>query len=147
MDVILLEAIAKLGERGATVKVKPGYARNFLFPRNLALPASTANSRVFKERERVLEKRDELAKVNAQHLASKMNDVSCTINVQVGDEDQLYGSVSTADIAKSLVVQGHKIDRKQVLLDEPIKQLGVYTVEIRLHQQVTAPIKVWVVKE
>jgi len=147
VDVILLEAVAKLGERGATVKVKPGYARNFLFPRNLALPASQANSRRFSERERVLEKRDELARVSAQQLASKMAEVSCTINVQVGEEDQLYGSVSAADIAKSLTAQGHDVDRKSVLLDEPIKQLGVYTVEIRLHRQVTAPIKVWVVKE
>ena len=147
MDIILLEPVAKLGERGDTVKVKSGYARNFLFPRSLALPASTANSRVFKERGRVLDKQDELAKLSAQRLASKMAEVSCTINVQVGEEDQLYGSVTAADIAKSLESQGHEIDRKQVLLDEPIKQLGVYTVEISLHRQVTAPIKVWVVKD
>ena len=147
MDVILLESVSKLGDRGSTVKVKPGYARNYLFPRGLALPASDANARVFKERERVLEKRDQLAMGAAQSRAAKLADVSCTIPVQVGEEDKLYGSVTAVDIARSLTDQGHKIDKKQIVLEEPIKQLGVYTIDVRLHREVTAPIKVWVVKE
>jgi len=147
MEVILLDSIPKLGERGTTVKVKPGYARNYLFPRQLALPANQANQRVFQENERVADKRDQQARALAEQSAAKYSDVSCTIPVQVGEEDKLYGSVTTADIAKSLADQGHEVDRKQIQLDEPIKQLGVYTVDIRLHREVSAPIKVWVVKE
>ena len=147
MEVILLDSIPKLGERGTTVKVKPGYARNYLFPRQLALPASVANRRVFQEDQRVADKRDQQARATAEQSAAKYSDVSCTIPVQVGEEDKLYGSVTTADIAKSLADQGHEVDRKQIQLDEPIKELGVYTVDIRLHREVSAPIKVWVVKE
>lgn len=147
MEVILLDSVPKLGERGATVKVKPGFARNYLFPRQLALPASEANMRVFQEHQRLVEKRDQQARSTAEETAKKYTDVSITIPVQVGEEDKLYGSVTTADIARSLAAQGHEVDRKQIQLDEPIKQLGVYTVDIRLHREVSAPIKVWVVKE
>ncbi len=147
MEVILLDTMPNLGERGATVKVKRGYARNYLFPRRLAILASEANTRVFTERERVLDKRDQLAMGSARERAGKLADVSVTIPVQVGEEDKLYGSVTVADIAKSLDDQGHKIEKRQIELEEPIKQLGVYTIDVRLHREVTAPIKVWVVKE
>jgi large subunit ribosomal protein L9 len=147
VEVILLNTVPSLGERGETVKVKPGYARNYLFPRKLALPASESNRRVFKEEEKVLAKRDELEKNNAQQSASKLADVSCTIPVQVGEEDRLYGSVTANDIAKVLKDQGFDIDKKQVVLEEPIKQLGVYTIDVKLHRDISAPIKVWVVKE
>ena len=147
MDVILLNSVPSLGERGEKVKVKAGYARNYLFPRKLALPATEPNQRVFKEQERVLEKRDQLDMHNARALAEKFADVSCTIPVQVGEEDKLYGSVAAADIHKALIDQGHKLDRRQIRLDEPIKKLGVYTVDIELHRKVSAPIKVWVVKD
>lgn len=147
MDVILLESMPNLGDRGQTVKVKPGYARNYLFPRKLALPASKGNEQVFREHDRRLQKRDEQAMEAARGQASRLADASCTIAVQVGEEDKLYGSVTAADIARSLGEQGHEVDKKQVLLEEPIKQLGVYTVDVRLHREVTAPVKVWVVKE
>lgn len=147
MEVILLEKVPSLGERGAKVKVKPGYARNFLFPQKLALPATEANMRVFREEERILEKRDELAMQSARVLATKLTDTSCTIPVQVGEEDKLYGSVTAGDVAKVLRDQGFKIEKKQVLLQEPIKQLGVYTIDVKLHREVNAPVKVWVVKE
>jgi large subunit ribosomal protein L9 len=147
VEVILLDTVPTLGNRGDTVKVKAGYARNYLFPRKLALPATEPNSRVFREEEIVLAKRDEQARHGAQKSAEKMVDVSCTIPVQVGEEDKLYGSVTNNDIAKVLKDQGYDIDKKQVLLEEPIKQLGVYTIDIRLHREVDAPIKVWVVKE
>jgi large subunit ribosomal protein L9 len=147
VEVILLDTVPNLGDRGATVKVKRGYARNYLFPRKLALPATESNTRVFREHERVLEKRDQLAMTSARGHAKKLTDVSCTIPVQVGEEDKLYGSVTAVDITKSLQDQGYRIDKKQVVLEEPIKQLGVYTVDIKLHREVSAPIKVWVVKE
>lgn len=147
MEVILLDTVPSLGQRGEVVKVKPGYARNYLFPRKLALLATDPNQRVFKEEERVLAKRDELAKHGAHKVAEKISDVSCTIPVQVGEEDKLYGSVTAGDIAKVLKDQGFEIEKKQVMLAEPIKQLGVYTIDIRLHREVSAPVKVWVVKE
>jgi len=147
VEVILLNTVPSLGERGETVKVKPGYARNFLFPRKLALPAVEPNRRVFKEEEKVLAKRDEQAKSSATHTAGKLTDVSCTIPVQVGEEDRLYGSVTANDIAKVLKDQGFAIEKKQVVLEEPIKQLGVYTIDVKLHRDISAPIKVWVVKE
>ena len=147
MDIILLDAVDKLGSRGQVVKVKPGFARNFLFPRKLALPASEANRRVFQENERTLIKRDLVAMEAARALAAKFVDVSCTIAVQVGEEEKLYGSVTTLDIARKLREQGHEVDRRQIMLDEPIKQIGVFTVDLKLHREVSVPIKVWVVKE
>ena len=147
MDIILLDAVDKLGNRGQVVKVKPGFARNFLFPRNLALPATDANRRVFQENERTLIKRDMVAMEAARALAAKFADVSVTIAVQVGEEEKLYGSVTTLDITRKLREQGHEVDRRQIMLDEPIKQIGVFTVDLKLHREVSVPIKVWVVKE
>jgi large subunit ribosomal protein L9 len=147
VDIILLDAVDKLGNRGQVVKVKPGFARNFLFPRSLALPATDANRRVFQENERTLVKRDVVAMEAARTLAAKFADVSCTIAVQVGEEEKLYGSVTTLDIARKLREQGHEVDRRQIMLDEPIKQIGVFTVDLRLHREVSVPIKVSVVKE
>jgi len=147
VEIILLDTVPSLGNRGDTVKVTAGYARNFLFPRKLALPASDSNRHVLKEEEKVVAKRDEQAKSHALKTATKLTDFSCTIPVQVGEEDKLYGSVTSNDIAKALKDQGFEIDKKHVALEEPIKQLGVYTVEVRLHREVSAPIKVWVVKE
>lgn len=147
MEVILLESIHKLGNRGQAVKVKPGFARNYLFPRNLALPATTANRRVFQENERVLIKRDEAAIEAARARAAKFVDVAVSITVQVGEEDKLYGSVTTLDIARKLKEQGHDVERREIALADPIRQLGVYDVDLRLHREVSVPIKVSVVKE
>ena len=147
MEVILLESIHKLGNRGQAVKVKPGYARNYLFPRNLALPATTANRRVFQETERVLIKKDVAATEAARVRAAKLTDVAVNIAVAVGEEDKLYGSVTALDIVRKLKEQGHDVERREIALDEPIRQIGVYTVDVRLHREVSVPIKVWVVKE
>ena len=147
MEVILLDAIPKLGNRGEMVKVKPGYARNYLFPRKLALPASEANRRVFHENERTLIKRDMQAMETARAQAGKLAGAACTITVQVGEEDKLYGSVTSLDIVRHLEEKGYEVDRRQIMLEEPIKQLGEYTVNVRLHREVMAPVKVSVVKE
>lgn len=147
MEVILLDAIAKLGNRGEMVKVKPGYARNYLFPRKLALPASEANRRVFHENERTLIKRDMQAMEAARAQAAKLAGAACTITVQVGDEDKLYGSVTSLDVFRHLQEKGYEVDRRQIMLDEPIKQLGEFTVNVRLHREVLAPVKVTVVKQ
>ncbi len=147
MEVILLETIHKLGNRGQAVKVKPGYARNFLFPRNLALPATTANRRVFQENERVLIKKDEAAIGAARVRASKLADAAVEIAVQVGEEDKLYGSVSALDIVRKLKDKGHDVERREIELADPIRQLGEFTVDVRLHREVSVPVKVSVVKE
>ena len=147
MEVILLDSVNKLGTRGQTVKVKPGFARNFLFPRKLALPATTGNKKVFQENERHIIKRDIEAATAARTRAAKLGDLSVSITVQVGEEDKMYGSVTSLDIVRLLGEQGHEIDRREVLMDEPIKQLGVYTIDLRLHRDVTTPVKVSVVKE
>jgi large subunit ribosomal protein L9 len=147
MDVILLKTHPPLGTRGDTVKVKPGYARNYLFPRNLAIPATASNKRVFDEQEKTLQRRDVAAMRTAKDMAQKLAAVSCTITVQVGEEDKLYGSVTSADIAAELGKQGFELDKRMILLDEPIKKIGVYTIDLKLHRDVAVPIKVWVVKE
>jgi large subunit ribosomal protein L9 len=147
VEVFLLKTVPSLGSRGDTVKVKPGFARNYLFPRKLAVPASDSNMRAFKEEERILKSRDRHAMLQAQDLAAKMVDASCTIPVQVGDEDKLYGSVTAVDVANELKRQGYEIDRRQIMLEEPIKKLGVYTIPLKLHGEVVVSIKVWVVKE
>jgi large subunit ribosomal protein L9 len=147
MDVILLDSIYRLGERGQTVKVKPGYARNYLFPRKLALPATEANGRVFRENERLLIKKDVLATEAARQQAAKLGAPSISIKVQVGEDDKLYGSVTSLDIQRELEAQGHSVDRRQILLIEPIKHLGEYTIDIRLHREVSVPVAVSVVKE
>ncbi len=147
MDVILLKEVSPLGARGDTVKVKRGYARNYLLPRKLAIKATESNKRVFEEEEKVLARRDVTQMRGAKVKAEKLADVSCTITVQVGEEDKLYGSVTAIDIAKELAGQGFEIDKKMIQLEEPIKKVGVYTIDIKLHREVSVPIKVWVVKE
>ncbi|HEX5131378.1 MAG TPA: 50S ribosomal protein L9 [Candidatus Krumholzibacteria bacterium] len=147
MEVILLDAIPKLGNRGELVKVKPGFARNYLFPRQLALPASEANRRVFQEKERLLIKRDMQAMESARAHAARLQGAACTITVQVGDEDKMYGSVTSIDIHRHLTEKGYEFERRQIVMDEPIKQLGEYSIDIRLHRDVSVPVKVSVVKE
>lgn len=147
MEVFLLKTIPSLGNRGDTVKVKSGYARNYLFPKKMATPATEANRKAMQEEEKLLLRRDEHAKNAAQEQATKMADASCTIPVQVGEEDKLYGSVSANDIANELKRQGFEIEKRQIELEEPIKQLGVYTIPLKLHRDVSVQIKVWVVKE
>lgn len=147
MEVILRQKIEGLGDRGDVVKVKEGYARNFLFPKRLALPSTPSQKRVLEEEGRLHVVRDAKLKQSVQAIAEKMKGLSCTIIVQAGEEDKLYGSVTGHDIAKAISDQGFAIDHKQVVLEEPIKKLGVYSVSVRLHREVEVPVKIWVVKE
>jgi large subunit ribosomal protein L9 len=147
MQVILKQKIQGLGDRGDVVKVKEGYARNFLFPKGLALISTPSQRRVLDEESRLHVVRDVKLKQGVQALAEKMKGLSCTLVVQAGEEDKLYGSVTGHDIAKAISDQGFAIDHKQVVLEEPIKKLGVYSVSIRLHREVEVPVKIWVVKE
>jgi len=147
MEVILRQNVEGLGNRGDVVRVKDGHARNYLFPKRLAVPAVAGQKRVMEEESRLHAVRDVKFKQNVQAIAEKMKGLSCTLVVQAGEEDKLYGSVTGHDIAKAVSDQGFAVDHRQVVLDEPIKKLGVYTVAIRLHREVEVPIKVWVVKE
>jgi large subunit ribosomal protein L9 len=147
MQVILKQKVQGLGDRGDVVKVKEGYARNFLFPKGLALISTPSQRRVLDEESRLHVVRDVKLKQSVQALAEKMKGLSCTLVVQAGEEDKLYGSVTAHDIAKAISDQGFAIDHKQVVLEEPIKKLGVYSVSVRLHREVEVPVKIWVVKE
>lgn len=147
MEVILREDIDKLGARGQVVKVSPGYARNFLLPRKLAVAATESNKKII-EQERQAHLRKE-AKVagEAAELAKMMSGVVVTIRQKAGEHDQLFGSVTAQDIADSLAKQGYSIERKKIQLDEPIKQIGEHKVPLRLHREVIAEITVQVEKE
>jgi len=147
MEIILTENVSGLGNRGDVIKVKDGYARNYLFPKKLAIPATENNRKMLEEENRIRQRKDEKVKQSVQALAEKMEGLSCTIVVQAGEEDKLYGSVGPHEIAKAINEQGFDIDHKQVIMEEPIKKLGVYTVPVRLHREVEVSVKVWVVKE
>ena len=147
MKVILTETLDTLGEAGAIVDVKDGYARNFLLPRKLALVASKSNMSVYEEVNRQRDAQDSKAKREAEILAKTLEKASCTVPVAVGEGDRIFGSVTAQEISDLLVEQGFDIDRRAVILEEPIRALGGYDVPIRLHAEVEAPVKVWVVKE
>jgi len=147
MEIILLEDIAGLGTRGDTVKVANGYARNYLIPYKMAISAAGSGARVFKERERQRAVRENRIKRSSEKTASEMGRVSCTIPVQVGEDDRVFGSVTSQDIASALAKIGFEVDKKKIMLDEPLKALGVYNVRVKLPMDVEAKVKVWVVKE
>ncbi len=146
MDVILRQDIEDLGERGAKVSVARGFARNYLIPRKLAVPASEGSLRMLHEEGKLRDVRENKVKRHADRLSQKLAKVSVTAEVQVGEGDRLFGSVTSGDIEGLLKGQGYEIDRKIIKLEEPIKALGVYTVPIKLHKDVDCAIKVWVVK-
>jgi len=147
MDVILLEEINGLGKRGATVKVADGYARNFLLPRRKAIEAVGNSQAVFRDRERARVALEQKQRQAAQALRDRMMQASLQFSVQVGEEDQLYGSVTAAEIHDALTAQGYELERRAVRLEEPIKALGVFEVPVHLFQDIEAPVKVWVVRK
>jgi large subunit ribosomal protein L9 len=147
MDVILKEDVDKLGSRGDLVKVASGYARNFLLPQRLAVPASDSNKKIIEqERQAHLRKEAKLA-TEAGDLAKLMSSVTITISQKSGENDQLFGSVTSKDIAEALEKQGYTVERRKIVLDEPIKSLGEFRIPLRLHPEVTAEITLNVVKE
>jgi large subunit ribosomal protein L9 len=147
MKVILREDVSNLGAAGAIVTVAGGYARNYLIPRNYAIPATSNNLKAFDHERRMAEAKKLKRKKEAETLKDKLERVSCSISKKVGEQDKLFGSVTAQDIEKALVAEGFTIDKKDILLAEPIKALGVYTVPIKLFDEVVANTKVWVVKE
>ncbi|MGK2935470.1 MAG: 50S ribosomal protein L9 [Gemmatimonadaceae bacterium] len=147
MEVILRQAVDNLGHPGDIVNVSAGFARNYLLPRGFAYEATAGNKkRMEQERER-LEAAETSRREAAEELAKKLEPVSLTFSARVGEEGKLFGSVTTADIAHQLEGQGFKIEKRQIDLHEPIKALGVYRVPIRVHADVRAEVKVWVIKQ
>ena len=147
MEVILRNHVEKLGKRGEIVKVSDGYARNYLLPRKLALPATDGNKKHVERERKIMETRESEEKGQAEGIASRLNAIDIVIARRVGDTDQLYGSVTSADIAEFLKAKGFEIDRRKLILPEPIKAIGEHTVPLKLHREVTVPLKVRVVKE
>lgn len=147
MKIILRSDIDRLGKIGEVVNVAPGFARNYLIPKKLAYSATAGNLKRIEFEKRRAGQMAARELEETRKLAEKMKDLSLTFQVKVGEEERLYGSVTAVDISEEAAKQGFDIDRRKVVLDEPIKQLGVYTVGVRLHPEVIAEIKVWVVKE
>jgi len=147
MKVILRQEYKGLGEAGEVASVKDGFARNFLIPRGIAYPETAAYQKRYENEVKQQTLRQSRDKRKAEDTAKALENVSCTITVQVGEEDKLFGSVTSQNISESLIAQGYDIDKRKILLEEPIKSLGIYSVPIKLHTDIEATVKVWVVKE
>jgi large subunit ribosomal protein L9 len=146
MEVILLNDLSGVGVKGATVNVKPGYARNYLLPRRLAISAGTRAGNLYQELERQSQVREEKLVAEARAAAAKLEGVEVNVPAQANDEDTLFGSVTASDVAQALARSGHVVDKRSVELTDHIKQLGRYDVVVRLGAGVTATVKVWVVR-
>jgi large subunit ribosomal protein L9 len=147
MEVILKEDVANLGHRGDVVKVADGYGRNFLLPRKLAMQATEANKNVIEQMKAAAARRSATEKAQAQELVVKLEPVVLSFTRKSGENGQLFGSVTSADIAGDLATKGFDVDRRKIQLSEPLKSLGDYTVAIKLYREVTAHIKVQVVAD
>lgn len=147
MEVILRETVARLGRAGEVVEVKDGYARNYLLPHGLAYSATPANKRRVEaeaSRRALLSAAEE---EDAQVLAARLESVELTFTAKVGEADKLFGSITSADIADKLAELGYPLDKRAIELADPIKMIGIYKVPVRLHPEVHAEVRVWVVKE
>lgn len=147
MEVILKEDVANLGHRGDVVKVADGYGRNFLLPRKLALQATLANKAVIEQMKVAAARRSATEKAQAEELVKTLDTVALSFTRKSGENGQLFGSVTSADIASQLQTKGFDVDRRKIQLSEPLKSLGEYTVAIKLHREVTAHVKVQVVAD
>ena len=147
MEVILREHVENLGKRGEIVKVADGFARNYLLPRKLALLATDGNRKHVERERKIMESREAEEKAGAEAVATRLAAVDISIARRVGDTEQLYGSVTSSDIVDYLKAKGFELDRRKLILPEPLKTLGEFDVPLKLHREVTVPLKVKVVKE
>jgi len=147
MEVILNQDIEKLGKAGTVINVKPGFARNFLIPNGLALLSTTANLKKLDQEMQRKTSQIEKAKKEYEELKERLEGLSLTMPVLTQEEDKIYGSVSANDIVQALKDEGFDIDKHSLILDEPIKSLGIYEIPLKLHPEVSAKIKVWIVKK
>jgi large subunit ribosomal protein L9 len=147
MQVILLENVPALGKTGDLVKVSDGYGRNYLIPKKKAVLATDKSLKVIEHQKRQIQQRVDKTKKDAEKMAQRIETLSCTFARTVGESGKLFGSVTSMDIENYLKENGIEADRKKISLEEPIKNLGMFTVPIKLHPEVTAHLKVWVVQE
>ena len=146
MKIILRDDVEKLGNAGEVITVADGFARNYLFPRNLAVPATKGNVHSIDEIKKQKKVREDKKRREAEKQKDKLEKLSLTAEVQTGEEDKVFGSVTSANIATLLEKQGIEVDRRKIMLEEPLKALGVYTIDIKLATDVIAHVKLWVVK-
>lgn len=146
MEVILLEDVSKLGDMGELVDVKPGYARNYLIPQKLAVIASTGNRSRFAHQQKMVEARKVKMRKAAEEIFSGLNQLSVTIAKKAGDQDTLFGSVTNRDITAALASSGYEVDHKKIRMDRPLRELGIFEIDVKLHADIVATVKVWVVK-
>ena len=147
MKIILKEDIKKIGKMGQIVDVANGYARNYLVPKGLAVEASTKNIRSLEHERKIIQEKAKKLKDSAQDIASRISSMTLTIKAKAGEEEKLFGSVTTMDIAEALLNEGLDIDKKKISLEEPIKRLGSYSVQIKLHSDVSVPLNIQIVQE
>jgi large subunit ribosomal protein L9 len=147
MKIILREDVESLGLAGETVNVKDGFARNYLIPQKLAYPATRSYSRVFAEEKKLKDNRSARATAQAESLAAKLGNLSLEASVKVGEDDKVFGAVTAADIAVLLADKGYEVDKRDILLEEPLKALGIYNVPVKVASEIKAEVKVWVIKE
>lgn len=147
MKVILSENVPNLGEMGETVKVADGYARNFLIPRKMAVAAESASAQQIEHEMRIIKQREEKVRAELAKVAKEIESLTIEIKARAGLEDKIFGSVTAVNIADELKSRGYEVDRKTVLLDEPIKALGIYSVPVRLITGIEPEVKVWVTSE
>lgn len=147
MEVILKQDIDKIGKSGSVVKVKDGFARNFLFPNNMALPLTSANLKKLEEEKKIKATQLDKARNACEEKKKRIESLSLTISALVQDDEKLYGSVTEQEIANALEEEGLQIDKNLIILAEPIKSLGIYEIPVKLHPEVTAKVKVWIVKK
>lgn len=146
MQVILKKDVEKLGMAGDLVDVSKGFGRNYLLPKGLAVEATARNINVLEHERKLIADRKKKELRDAETLGKKISETSVTVAMQAGEEDKLFGSVTAMDIAESLSKEGISIDKRDILLEEPIKRLGIYTVNVKVHPELISELKVWVVK-
>ncbi len=146
MKIILLDDVENLGLAGDIVVVKPGYARNRLIPQGLALRASNKNIAVASERKKVADAKLERENIALQKLAKKLSNVEITIEVNVGEEEKMFGSITNLDVYKELISKGFDLEKNQIIIDEPIKALGIYHAKVKIAKDITSDVKLYVIK-
>lgn len=147
MKIILVKDVDRLGEIGDELVVKDGYARNYLIPNKLAIESTKGALRILEQKRREKARREQLLKEEMEKISEKIQAASCTISMEAGEEDKLFGTVTTEMVQEALLSEGIEVDKKKIVIEEPIKALGVYTVDIKLHPEVKAQARIWVVKK
>lgn len=147
MKVILKEDVKNLGVAGSIVNVADGFARNYLIPRNLAMEANTKNLKVLEQERKKIEEAARKAKESATEIANRLSSITVQIQAKAGEEGKLFGSITNADISEALKKEGFDVERKKIILEEPIKRIGLYTVNVKVHQDIIVPVNINVVSE